>query len=266
MKHLNTRTVYFAIVALAVVTGSFGCKKDSGVTPSTAAQISFGLKADNASMVLASTSGPVMNSVGTNATSSIITWTSGTANVSKFQFEAKKAGVKTEIEVPGANTINLFAVSPSLFPTKIDTGNYSEIEVKLALAPPAGNSIPFQLKGSFTKADGTAVPVELDVNEAMVLKTEITNVVIDATTDLKTTFTLHLNKLLSGVTLADLAAATATSGTVVLSSTSNTALFNKIKANVGNIGGHEIEGEHHGHNGSDDNASQGGNDDPSGHN
>jgi hypothetical protein len=118
MKHLKTRTVYFAIVALAVTTGLFSCRKDSGVTPSSGAQISFGLKADNASIALASTSGPMVNSVGTNATGSVITWTSGTANVSKFQFEAKKAGIKTEIEVSGANTINLFAVSPSLFPYK----------------------------------------------------------------------------------------------------------------------------------------------------
>ncbi|AMR30511.1 hypothetical protein A0256_03280 [Mucilaginibacter sp. PAMC 26640] len=252
MKHLKTRKVYVALVAITVVTGLFSCKKDSGVTPLAAAQISFGLKADNASIALASTSGPVINSVGTNATGSVITWTSGMANVSKFQFEAKKAGVKTELEVKGASTVDLFAVSPSLFPAKIDTGTYSEIEVKLALAAPSGNNIPLQLKGSFMKTDGTVMPVELDVNEAMVLKTEIKNVVIDANTDLKTTFTLHLNKLLSGITSADLAMATATSGTVIISSTSNTALFNKIKANVANIGGHEIEGEHHGHDGSDD--------------
>jgi hypothetical protein len=265
MKHSKTNSVKLAIVAIAVVSGLFSCKKDSGISPSTPAQISFRLKADNASVALASTSGTAVNSIGTNATSALITWTAGIANVSKFQFEAKKAGVKTEIEVSGSNAINLFALDPSLFPTKIDTGTYSEIEVKLALAQPTANSIPLQLKGSFTKADGTVVPVELDVNEAMVLKTEISNIVIDATTDLKATFTLHLNKLFSGITSADLSTAVLTSGTIVVSSTSNTTLFNKVKANVVNISGHEIEGEHHGHNGSDDNGANNSGDDHGGH-
>ncbi|SDI75039.1 hypothetical protein [Mucilaginibacter gossypii] len=253
MVHSKTYTAKLAIVALAVATGLLSCKKDNGVGPSSSvAKISFGLKADNASIALASTGGLAVNSTSVNAAASLINWTEGTANVNKFQFEAKKAGIKTEIEVSGSNSINLFAVSPLLFPAKIDTGTYSEIEIRLALAAPINNNIPLQLKGTFTKADGTVIPVELNVNEAMVLKTEVKNVVIDATTDLKTTFTLHLNKIFSGITAADLSSAILTSGVIVISSTSNTMLFNKAKANVVSIGGHEIEGEHHGHNGSDD--------------
>lgn len=267
MKSLKNNNIKIAIVVLALATGLFSCKKDGSVDPlSAGSKVSFGLKADNASMVLASTSGMAVNGIGTNAASPVINWTAGTANVTKFQFEAKKAGVKTEIEVTGLKNINLFAVDPSFFPSKIDTGTYSEIEVKLVLAKASGTNIPLQLKGSFTKTDGTVVPVELDVNDDMVLKTEINNVVIDNTTDLKTTFMLHLNKIFSGITAADLSAATLTSGTIVISSTSNTVLFNKAKANVVNIGGHKVEGEHHGHNGSDDNGgSNNSGDDHGGH-
>ncbi|MCR8557791.1 hypothetical protein KXD93_09070 [Mucilaginibacter sp. BJC16-A38] len=253
MKTSKNQNIKIAIVALALATSLFSCKKDSGVSPSSSspAKISFGLKADNPSFSLASAPGLTINS--TTSSASVINWTAGTANVSKFQFEAKKAGSKIEIESTGLKNINLFAIDPSFLPVKIDTGTYSEIEVKLVLAKSTSAAIPLQLKGSFATAGGTVVPVELDVNDDLVIKTEIKSVVIDATTDLKTTFMLHLNKIFSGITAADLEAATLTSGTIVISSTSNAALFNKAKANAVNIGGHEVEGEHHGHNGSDDN-------------
>jgi len=259
MKTLENQNIKIVIVALALATSLFSCKKDNGLSPSSSsAKISFGLKADNPSMALASTPGLTVNGLATNASGPVITWTAGTATVTRFQFEAKKAGAKIEVESNGLKNINLFAIDPSFFPVKIDTGTYSEIEVKLVLVKTTSAAIPLQLKGSFTKADGTVMPVELDINEDMVIKTEIKSVVIDATTDLKTTFMLHLNKIFSGITVADLSAATVTGGAVVISNTSNVALFNKAKANAVNIGGHEVEGEHHGHNGSDDNGGDNG--------
>ncbi|CAN5172337.1 hypothetical protein BH09BAC6_BH09BAC6_32730 [soil metagenome] len=254
MKTLKNNNITFAIVILTLATGLCSCKKDSAVKPSaSASQMSFGLRADNTTAVLASASGIVLNSIqATTAITPVISWTTGTANVAKFKFEAKKAGVETEIEARGLTNVNLFAIDQAFVGTKVDTGTYSEIEFKLELAKSAGANIPLVLKGSFTNAAAVIVPVELDVNEDLEIKTEINNVVIDNTTDLKTTFMLHLDKMFTGITSADLASATLTSGTLVISSTSNSALYNKIKANLVNVGGHDIEGEHHGHNGSDD--------------
>jgi hypothetical protein len=155
----------------------------------------------------------------------------------------------------GLTNVNLFAVDQTFTSSKIDTGTYSEIEFKLILEKSSSTSIPLVLKGSFTKTDGTIVPVELDVNDNVEIKSEAKNVVIDNTTDLKTTIILYLNKIFIGVTAAELDAATLTSGTLLVSSSSNTAIFNKAIANLVNIGGRDIEGEHHGHNGSDDTGS-----------
>jgi len=90
-------------------------------------------------------------------------------------------------------------------------GTYKQIEVKLEFVK-SGAALPLSVQGSFTAADGTVVPVEIDVNESFELKAEANNVFVDKTTDLKSIIKLHLDKVLAGITVADLSAATQTSG------------------------------------------------------
>ena len=240
MKITKIKNSITLTLALAAVVGLYSCKKD-GLAPSTTsgAKISFGVSADKS-----------FASAAPGTAAAAITWTAGIANISQFKFEAVKGGVKTEISARGLTNVDLFAISPALVGTTIDTGTYKQIEVKLEFVK-SGAALPLSVQGSFTAADGTVVPVEIDVNESFELKAEANNVFVDKTTDLKSIIKLHLDKVLAGITVADLSAAAQTSGKIIISSTSNSAIFNKIKANVANAGETEFEGEHE-HAGGDD--------------
>ncbi len=240
----------YAAVLFALL-GLNSCKKDIGGAVTQESQIAFSVKAD---LSATNNSGNALSSIGTvagsgsgassSATTPAVNWTEGSANVSKFEFEAKKGNVKKEIEVKGLNNINLFAIDPSVVKSVIDTGTYREIELKLVLAKTTSTAIPLSLKGTFTATDGTTTPLEINVNDDLTVKVELDNVKIDASTDLKATFVLGLNKVLQGLSIADLSTATKTSGKVIISSTSNTALLNKVKINLQNIAAAKVESQH----------------------
>lgn len=234
LKHKNS--IRFAFILLTSAVGLYSCKKDSSTDAAVDSQISFSVKADQTASTISNASTGV-----TAASVPSITWTEGVANVTKFEFEAKKGNVKKEIEVSGLTNINLFAIDPTVVKSVIDTGTYKEIELKLVLTKSLTAAIPLVLKGSFTAADGTVIPVEVDVNEDLTVKAEVNNVTIDSSTDLKTTIMLHLNKIFAGISLSDLSAAVKTSGSIIISSSSNTTIFNKAKANLQSIGGAEVE-------------------------
>lgn len=248
MENLKNKiNINCLVILFAAVTGLFGCKKDVNTGPASRSNISFAVKADQSASSLATAN------LGSSATGvTTINWTEGIANVAKFEFEAKRNGFKQEIEVKGLTNVNLFALDPSFVNAAIDSGVYNEIELKLVFHKSTSAAIPLTLKGSYVKADGTAVPVELYVNEDLEIKSEVRNVVIDQNTDLKTTIMLHLNNLFQNINAADLEAAVLTSGKIVISSSSNSNIFIRAKSNVQHIGETEVEGEHEHHGGHDD--------------
>jgi len=249
------KSLVLLILALAV----YSCKKGNSPLPSAGktSQVSFGVQAINSTAVLASTSGLAVNSV-----TPVIQFTSGVANISKFKLEAKTVNRSVEIETKNLMNVNLFAPTPALIGTTLDTGIYKEIEVSVVLLPSADTTArPLTLKGSFTASDGTIVPVEFDINESLTIKAEVKNVTLDNNTDLSTIVLLHLDKVVAGITAADLNAASKTAGKIIISSTSNVSLFNKIKFNVEGCGDTEIEHEggegHHGNGGGGDGSNHG---------
>jgi len=105
--------------------------------------------------------------------------------------------------------------------------------------------------------------LEFDFNSDATIKAEAENITLTSTIDFVALVHLHLNKLEAGVTAADLENATLTNSVIVISSTSNTDIYNKVLANLSNCGEHEFR-EHH-KDGSDDGNNDKGND-GSGHN
>lgn len=243
-KQTPKTVIKYAAIVLAL-SGLNACKKDIASLPAQDSQIAFSVKADlnaisSSSNILASSS-PVSSATGSTAA---VTWTEGLANVSKFEFEAKKGSVKKEIEVKGLTNINLFAIDPAAVKSVIDTGTYREIELKLVLSKSSTSTIPLTLKGNFTAADGTPTPVEIQVNDDMIVKVELDNVKIDPSTDLQATFVLGLNKIMQGISLSDLSAGTKTSGKILINSASNVVLYNKVKLNLQNIAAAKMESKH----------------------
>ncbi|MCX2575292.1 hypothetical protein [Pedobacter sandarakinus] len=238
MKSLKQTRIGLGVVGLALLSFS-SCKKEGNANLNPESQITFSVKGD-----LTATSNSTNGvSLPTGTASATINWTEGTANVTKFEFEAKKGLVEKEIEVKGLTNINLFAINPEVVKSVIDTGTYREISLKLVLSKSTNGTIPLAFKGTFAGTDG-ATPVEISVNEDLTLKVEVENVKIDAATDLKATFVLGVNKILQGIGVAELNVATKTAGKVLISNTSNTALYNKIKTNLQNIAAAKMESEH----------------------
>jgi hypothetical protein len=255
MKSLkNVIKIGAALILFTIVVNISSCKK-SGVSPSAAnskvSQVSFGVLSDASPANLAAAG----STVAVNAVTAppLITFTSGIANVTRFEFEAKKDGVETSVETRNLMNVDLFALNPALVNTVIDTGTYKEIEVRLVLTQSSTSAIPLTLMGTVTPPQGAAIPFEFDFNQDLQIKAEAKNVVISATQNLKTMFLLHWNMILANISPADVSAATLTNGKIVVSSTSNAAIFNKIVANLGSIGETKFENEggddHGGNNG-----------------
>lgn len=220
-------------IGLVIITTVFlfsSCKKEDKTVASSTSQLSFAINTDNSTSTVVNTSPVTGGIVLSNAN---VTITSGIANIASFKLEAKKNNVKTEITTKNLVNADLFALAgQAVVSTSIDTGTYKEIEIRATLAKTTTTSLPLVLKGYFTTKAGTQVPLEFDYNDNAVLSAEADNVHIDGTKDLGTTFNLHLNKLLANITAADVDQTTRTNNTILISSSVNTALYNKILANL----------------------------------
>ncbi|HVW14118.1 MAG TPA: hypothetical protein VHB54_09855 [Mucilaginibacter sp.] len=250
---MKLRNFAATIMIAGAVLALTACKKNSINPASANPQMSFQLKADNASTTLAASPGGnnhlSLNSVSPGVTG--LTFTSGIANIAKFKLEAKKNGVETEITSKNLSNVDLFAISPSIVNVNLDTGTYKEIEVRVEFQKTADTSaLPLKLKGTFTNSGGTVVPFEFDLNDNVTIKAEAENITVNSTTDFSTLVTMHLNLLLNGISASDIDSAQLTNGTIVVSSSSNSSIYNKIVANLGDCG-HAEFGEHH-HDGSND--------------
>ncbi|MGZ3766315.1 MAG: hypothetical protein ACXVB0_09250 [Mucilaginibacter sp.] len=247
MESLKKSTTLKSLIVIMIVLSVYSCKKGNSPLPSTkASQVAFGVKAVNSSTILtASASKLTVNSV---STAPVIQFTSGVANIAEFKLEAKTANSSVEIRTKNLMNVDLFALNPAVVTATLDTGTYQQIEVRVELVQSADTSaIPLKLKGSFSAADGTVIPVEFDINENLTIKAEATNVLLHSTGDLSTIVQLHLDKIVAGITASDLTSADKTGGVIIISNTSNINLFNKIKFNVEGCGDTEVKEDHGGH-------------------
>jgi len=249
MKTFSTPLLAIVLAAGTLVTA---CKKDNHSSAGTSTQASFGLKADNSVIQLSLTAPGAPSFASIGSTISSITWTSAIANITAFKFEAKKGNTEIEITSKDLTNVDLFSPTPLFVNALIDTGTYREIEIKALFTKSSGTNIPLMLKGTFSDASGNAIPIEFDFNDDAYIKAEVKNVTFKAAQNLTTTITLHLNKLFATITATELGSATLTGGALVISRDSNTAIYNKIVANLANSG--ESEGfDDHGGNGGNDN-------------
>lgn len=232
MKTTFVKTGISIMIAAAMLTS---CKKGDPSYATASAQLSMGIKADNAITSFASnTGGQAVNS--TNSVAAGIAFTSAIANISGFKFEAKRKGVQIEVKSNNLTTVDLFAISPSMTGVSLDTGTYAEIEIRVAFTKSSTTTLPLVVKGNFTTSTGTVIPFEFDLNDNAEIKAEAHDVVVDGKASFVNIVTLHLNKLLAGVSAAEVAAATQTSGTIIVSSTSNSSIYNKILNNLTSCG------------------------------
>src|SRR3569833_72403 len=240
----------FIAVVCALALSITACKKDASVPASKSSHVSFQLKADNDA-----------SSLSTSSTFSFIqglSFTSGTAYISQFKLEATRNGAETELSSRNLMNVDLFAAAPSIANLSVDTGFYRKIEIRVVFRHTNTANIPLQLMGSFTTGTGTVIPIEFDLNDDATVSAGGRDVHVTSTSDLFALVHLHLRQLERGISAAELASATLTNGTIVISRDSNTSIYNKVLANLSNAG--ETEFDDHGHHSGDDNGDDHGGD------
>jgi hypothetical protein len=165
------------------------------------------------------------------SSNSSITWSEGILNIGEIDFEARKDGSQIEYKYSQLVNVDISKAAAALGSIQIPDGTYDEVKLKLLFRKSSTDDIPARLKGSYTDLSGAKTPVELQFNEDLEIQVEAENLVMEANSHIAR-INMHLNKLLSRVTIADLTMATKTNGTIVISSTSNAALYAKIKASL----------------------------------
>ena len=166
-------------------------------------------------------------------------WDTCFINVSKIEFEAEKResessmdSANVNFEWNGPKIVDLFSVSSVIGSIGLQPGLYSEVSLKIvALKSDAGTSPVFYLSGVYNDSTGVSVPVVVIINEDIEFNVSKEGTELNGTIDYTSLINLNLTLLLNGIGQSDLSVATLMNGKIVISSTSNVSLYNKIRGN-----------------------------------
>lgn len=228
--------LHLLTASLAVASLFFtSCKKESTNTEQ-AATIMYRLQTTNRTAVVARTS-PTGRVEGAN-----IQWQSGSAAATGLKFEATNSAGEVELKQKIIQQLDLFATNSVIGNMAIPAGTYNEVELKAYLAP-VGSSPALELNGSFTNGS-SIIPVRFIVNTSVELKAEKHSISVAEGNVYSALNTLDLSALTNGIAESALASATLANGVIVLSASSNAAIYNRILENLQRHHG-EAEIEHH---------------------
>lgn len=215
----------FAVVAIMIFAS---CKKDTSSSSST---LRIKTQATNKSFtVLKSASLAIPSFV----------WDTCFINVSKIEFEAEKKESENsqgfsniDYEWKGAKKIDLFSANSIIGEINLQPGVYEEISLEIkALKADAGTSPVFYLSGTYTNTTGAVIPIKVIVNEDIEFKAEAEGgTILNAVNNYTSLINLNLALLMNGILISDLESATLSNGKIVISSSSNSTLYTKIKGN-----------------------------------
>lgn len=235
MKTVIIKTSILLLLLLTIVS----CKKQNSVTPSK--KLSYQFKVVTASVPLsASINNSRLQILSTATGGGEVTWQSGYANVSSISFDGQNQNNNNEeddFNEPQVYKVDLFSSNQLLGNIDVAPGTYHNVEIKVELKRTLTDSALF-LKGIYTTASGS-IPVELslDGNDNNLLEIPVTaqDLTVGSTNSYIAIINLHLDKLMAGVTSTDLDSATLINGSILINSSSNIAIYTKIKANIDNF-------------------------------
>jgi hypothetical protein len=204
-----------------------GCQKDSVHD----GELVYNFKPINLSASLgtvASASGQPV-AAGSNGS---IQWTTGRFNIAKIELSGKKDASVISIEQNNLTDVDILKLGTISGSVVLPAGTYKDLEVKLKFAAATDTKRPLTLVGKYIEASGTQIPVEVHFYDDLELKRSVSELVINGdkyTADV----TLEINNLVKGLVQSDFGQTTrGTNNSIFVSSTVNTALYNKLKANL----------------------------------
>lgn len=193
-------------------------------------ELTYTFKTSNLSASLSSTASASGSPVAPLSNGSI-TWKSGTVNIQQIYFGAKKDNTPFAVEFEKLSNIDILKTSTVSGSIAIPTGTYTDIKLRLRLKESATNK-PLVLLGTYTEASGTKIPVEIQFNETYELTLNPPHLTIKGD-KYDANVNLDLSKLVKNLTSSDFGQ-TVRSGAdnmILVNSTKNVALFEKLKAN-----------------------------------
>jgi hypothetical protein len=226
MKNFKILTVFAVVVVTAMMFAS--CKKDTSSSSST---LRIKTQATNNTF-------PVLKAA--TLTTPTFAWDTCFINVSKIDFEAEKKENENsqgfsniDYEWKGVKKVDLFSVNSVIGEIDLQPGVYEEISLEIkALKADAGTSPVFYLSGTYTNATGVVIPIKVIVNEDIEFKAEAEGgTILNAVSNYTSLINLNLALLMNGILQSDLDVATLTNGKIVISNSSNSTLYMKIKGN-----------------------------------
>ena len=163
-----------------------------------------------------------------------IVWTIGNAGVVNTKLTAKKSDSSSvEFKASPNAQVDLFA-AVMISNVAVPTGTYRNVEFRSELQP-IGNKSALRLEGNYT-AGGVTTPIVFEVGTNITVRAQKDSIVIAAANASYTALTtLGLVTLTQGVTEADLKAADRTSGKIIISSTTNAPVYDKMLANLAKL-------------------------------
>jgi hypothetical protein len=218
------KTKLISMTAIAAVTVIFGCKKASN---STANGVSYQLKTINRSTALAYSSGSTL--APARVAGGSVTWTSGYASAEEIKFDAEGSDSHVEFHSETPQRIDLFSPLASLGDLNIPTGVYDTAEFEIDLAPTTTDAA-LELHGLYN-----TTPLIFRITQSYEFDAEIPAITIADGQHYNAVTALNLATLTQGIASATLdAAAKDSSGTIVISNSSNVSLYNSIIKNLKN--------------------------------
>lgn len=226
-----------ALLFLPLILLSACSKKSTTTNPThpggTTASMSYEMKAINPSSSIAHK----------GTATGIITWSSANAMPNQVKFEATQGSSEIEYKSNNSAAIDLLSTDTTGFGSfTLPAGTYSEVELKIELNA-SGSTPALQLNGSYS--DGTVtIPVTFSLNENLELKTESHDVTTTASSSFLAVTSIDLSAITSGITASMITGATLTGGTLIISSSSNSDLYDIIKTNLSQRHHLEFDDDH----------------------
>ncbi len=229
------------LIALTTVIMAFpfilsSCKKDSSSNPASS-NAELKIQAVNPFFKIPITGSYPGSSMAT------VNWTTANMMVSSITYEfvlASSGGGsqfrEVENEWVGPAYVNLFDLSESPIKITIPRGVYSEIEFKVYsnVSDSHGNPL-LTLTGTFTSSQGKVYPIAIYFRDNIYLRAEKENVTIGSNvTNFSPIIQLYLDKLFTNILPGDLNnLAIQSDGSIVISSTVNSQIYQEILKNLG---------------------------------
>jgi hypothetical protein len=263
MKNMKTLNLISGLVLVTAIT-VVSCTK-SNVSPS-ASSVNFKIQATSKTQ-------PVSKALlASNLANNSLAWDTALLVVSKIELEAEKHGnsgsdnknnsasgkdgkaitdkgndtstsdsSKVNFEWNGPKKIDLFNLNSDIGGVSLVPGTFNNLTIKIeSFKSDAGSSPLFYLAGNYTNSTGAVKRINVIINqdfEFRITKTDTLSSVHDYTSVIK----MNLVLLFSDVMQAELDNAVLTDDKLVISSTSNVTLFDKILTNLHTSGESEFE-------------------------